>query len=154
MLTSFQFNSKEKENYSYLTDCFKKASAESFEVEVPGIGEVKLNNLIEESTSLSYFQIPKNKLGEKPSELVKKVADYYVETWKNNSKIIKQKAFKTNGSNAFDLRLHMNLEDFDMQEIIIYDNGKIYIITATDDGKNPKHFDNLVKLIKDKKCPK
>lgn len=153
-MTSFQFNSKEKDNYSYLKDCFKKSTAENFDVEIPGIGEVKLNNRIEESTSLSYFEVPKNKLSEKPSDLVKKVADYYVETWKNNSKIIKQKAFKTNGSNAFDLRLHLNLEDFDMQEIIILDNGKIYILTATEDGKNPKHFDNLVKLIKDKKCPK
>lgn len=51
-----------------------------------------------------------------------------------------------------DLRLHMNIEDFDIQEIIIYDNGKVYIITAMEDENNPKHFDGLVQLIHEKKC--
>lgn len=151
VLASFQFNSKEESSYSYLEKCFNEAE-ENFEMEVSGIGEFQLNNSISETSSLSYFEVPKDKLGEKPSQIVKLVAAHYIKTWKNNSKILKEKAFKANGCDAMDLRLHMNLEDFDMQEIIIHDNGKVYIITATEDESNRKHFDGLVQLIEEKKC--
>lgn len=65
VLTSFQFNSKGESGYSYLEKCFNGASEENIEAELPGIGTIELNNLISETASLSYFEVPKDKLGEK-----------------------------------------------------------------------------------------
>ena len=152
--SNFSFGQK-NQNYSYVLDCFKNSTTENGERNIDGIGNVKeisLNSNELSETGLLYFKIPKNKKNKSLLELAQLVANDYIKTWKNNSKIILNKRYENTNASIIDLRLHMIIEDIDMQVIIINDGEKIYQIMCFRNTTDEKYFDSLLDKINGQNC--
>lgn len=152
--TNTTFGQK-KSSYEYLIDCFKEATAEKGERTIEGIGEIEevaVSSTKLEETGLLYFTIPANKRSKSFSKMAQLVANDFIKTWKNNSKIISNTKFENTNATIIELQLHILIEDIYMNIIIVNDGEKIYQIMCIRDTENNKDFKLLLDKIQDQSC--
>jgi hypothetical protein len=148
--------SQESKSYDYLIGCFTNPVTESEEIEIDKIGTVKpisLSSAELGEIGLFYYDVPKDKTSLSVSKLAQFAAKFHIDTWVNNSKIIKNDEQKIGAVYMIDLRLHMLLEDIYMQVITISEKGKIYqVISFADTDDYQSKFDALLEKVIKKNC--
>jgi len=146
---------QQSKSYDYLIQCFKNSKVDTADIEIIGLGPVKAiefsSNEMEE-TGLTYYVVPKNKQNKSSSKLSEIAADNQIQTWKNNSRVIKKDKYDLRETTVIDLRLYMLIENIYMQIIIISDNNKMYEVMCFKDTNDHTHFDTLTNKIMKKNC--
>jgi hypothetical protein len=147
---------QENNNFSYLIQCFNKSAPDTSEIEVEGIGDVNYISLGADDTDagLNYYSIPLNKRKKSAGKLAELASDMHKEIWKNNSRTIVRKTYKTGTASIIDLRLLLLIENIYFQVIVIcdIDNGMIYETMLFSDTDDPVKFDSSIKSVTEKTC--
>jgi hypothetical protein len=132
------------------------ANVDSFEVEIDGLGDVMTYNFTSDSLKgeilLTYYEIPLSKRSKSDSKLAELAANKQIDIWKNNSKIVGRNVTKNGSAIITDVRLHMLIEDFYMQVIIIVDKNQVFEFTHIQDKNDIAAFDKLAGQIGKKDC--
>lgn len=147
--------SQQKGDSLFLYKCAENAEADTAEVEIDGIGEIKaimynFSNL--EETGWTYYYIPENKKKTAASKLSRLLADMHIETWKNNSRIVVLNRSRVGDAGMVDVRLHILIEDIYMQVIAVSEKGELYEVMCIRDTNDKAYFDSVAENIKKKTC--
>jgi hypothetical protein len=142
-------------SYDYLIQCFKNSKIDTADIEINGLGSVRtidFNSNEMEETGLTCYTVPKNMQNKSPSKLSEIAADMHIQTWKNNSRVIKKIKYNSGAASVIDLRLHILIEDIYIQVIIIGDDNNMYEVMSIKDTNDYHHFDTLTKKIMERSC--
>jgi hypothetical protein len=146
--------SQDNKNYEYLIKCSNTGNPDSSDIEVKGFGMVNSISIsydIEE-TGLTYYNVPAKSQKKSPSKQAEIAAANQMETWKNNSRIVRKDKKDLEGICIIDLRMRLVIENIYLQVIIISDHGRMYEIMCFRDKNDENHFDSLTRKVLEKNC--
>jgi hypothetical protein len=144
-----------QKNYQYLPGCFNSKGIDTAQIGIDGIGEVDVMDYSSDSleeTGLMIYRVPEKKRDRSAAKLAMAATQFHVKLWKNNSKVITKNELPLEGAAMVDLRLHMLIENIYLQIVTICEGDTIYQVSCFRDTNDTKYFDQVVALLREKKC--